>query len=157
MRWQHYRYIIAAALMAALIVSQVVLPLAGRADLYPFTIWRMFAASLANATDYGVLITAVDGRELAQAREPRDLRAQLGWPNIHLAYSQVQALAAAVEKKDQASVRDLRANIERNLFGRVDSATYEIHRRRYRPSQIYLGQADPVHEFLVRFRAGGKP
>lgn len=132
---KRYRDLQLTALIGVLffISASLYLGFSGKRDAFPLFSWALFTYVPNYETDFGLLITHLDGRELQPPRDFMELGVFSGAGNIR-AYFSLQDLGGAILNKEPERIESLRRSFEEQyLQGYSGEVRYLIIARRFDP------------------------
>jgi hypothetical protein len=104
----------------------------GEDELLPFFTWSLFSrVPEREAVHYSIRLVEVDGRTLDPPVYFDEASALLATTQLPEANTTLQDLGRAVEAGDEDAVDAARSTLESRFLNELDSATYEVVRRRF--------------------------
>jgi hypothetical protein len=138
-------YRLQVLIVAGWLVSVVVPPLATvarpslRGDLFPLSVWAMFARVHNVMDDFGLLILQIADRPLEPPRYLEEVGPGLPAGGSIEAYHAVQALGQATAAGDDGRVATLRTLVEGRYLAATPGVRYQLVRRRWDPLRRWRG------------------
>jgi len=147
-------------MLPTLLVAYLLVATTQSPEIFPFFSWNLFARISSRAKRFHVVIQSVDGKPV----EPLDLmldRNELSKFGIHarLNRESLKLLKAAGNclelLKERAACESHLQEMERVLFSRNESATYQIVRSRYNPYKLLIRGEERDRVTLASLTYGG--